>query len=122
MFKKDSTKNIYLINIQNFLNNFHKTKDFSKMCEGITSESPIFEKESQLPDLWLKTRTPFDKNIAFKYLGKRGSKSGLRLKTRGQNINIRPNYFPRFEKIFLINLVSLSLSPSRTSSTQRQSS
>ena len=80
MYKKDSTKNIYLINIQNFLNHFHKTKDFSLMYEGITSESPIFSNESQLPDLWLKTRTPFDKNIAFKYLGKRGEKSDMKSK------------------------------------------
>lgn len=93
MYNRDSTKNIYLINIQKFLNHFYKTKDYSKMCEGITSNSPIFVSESQLPDIWLKTRTPFDKNIAFKYFGKRVPKSGQRTKS-GFISKLKPNYFP----------------------------
>jgi len=95
MNNNESTKNIYLLNIQKFLNHFHKSKDFRKMAQPFLSESQLFVNESQLPDLWLKTRTPFDKNIAFKCYGKRGSKTFQRWKIRNYNVHIKPNYFPR---------------------------
>jgi hypothetical protein len=89
-----STKNIYLINIQKFFNFFYKSKAFHKMSSTFKSEPLVFENESQLPDLWLKTRTPFDKNIAFKYYGRKGTKSFQKWKIRNLNLNIKPNYFP----------------------------
>jgi hypothetical protein len=89
-----SAKGIYLINIQKFLNFFQKSKEFHKMSDSFKTEPRIFINESQLPDLWLKTRTPFDKNIAFKYYGKRGSSSFQKWKMKNSNVNLKPNYFP----------------------------
>lgn len=89
-----STKNIYLLNIQKILNYFHKSKDFHTMSSSFTCEQIVFVTQSQLPDLWLKTRTPFDKNIAFKFYGKSGSKSFQKWKMKNLNFNMKPNYFP----------------------------
>ena len=51
-----------LKNIQNFLNKFKKG---SRKIDVDESHSVIINQESQLPDLYLKTRTPIDRNKMF---------------------------------------------------------
>ncbi len=56
--------NTYLYNLQVFLSKFKKTKSPSANFEYITNPN-VYSLQSSLPDLYLKTRIPFDKNQCF---------------------------------------------------------
>jgi hypothetical protein len=60
-FKKNNNK-IIINNIQNFLSKFQKVSELDLYYESIKD---ALTKECQLPDLYIKTRTPFDRNKIF---------------------------------------------------------
>jgi hypothetical protein len=73
--------------IQDFLDRYKKSCDFSRFKFEFRSNPAVFMCVSQLPDLWSKTRTPFDKNQAFfKFTDKNGKKV---------NHPTKPQLFPK---------------------------
>jgi hypothetical protein len=94
---KLSTDN--LKNIQKFLSIYKKSSHSfgSHFSVEFTRNSKIYSEEPLLPDMWIKTRSPFDKNQVFyedslKYLRKKwGSQKAYRkINYYGRT----PNYFP----------------------------
>ncbi len=53
-----------LANIQLYLNKYRNTQPLTTNMEFLRNKN-VFSSESQLPDLYLKTRVPFDKNQCF---------------------------------------------------------
>lgn len=82
-------------NIQNFLNCFKKSTDYSLFSLEFIANNRVFASDCQLPDMWLKTRTPIDRNEMY-YQGK---KKMLSLRNNGNHSKshsklITPLYFP----------------------------
>ena len=51
--------------IQNLLTKFKKTSGNEKFPFHFKSNPNVYVVEGQIPDIWLKTRKPFDKNLCF---------------------------------------------------------
>ncbi|MCQ2820862.1 MAG: hypothetical protein MJ252_26690 [archaeon] len=51
--------------LRNCLSLYERTNDVSGIPQEIKDDPAIFRKESQIPDLWLKTKVPFNKNLCF---------------------------------------------------------
>ncbi len=69
-----------LANIQLYLNKYRKMQPVTTNMEFLNNKS-VFSAESQLPDLYLKTRVPFDKNQCF---------------FQNSTKKTQPNMFPRY--------------------------
>lgn len=63
--KKDDSEEINHKNIVNFLMCYKKTSDLSSINPDILKNAKVFSEESKLPELWIRTKTPFNKNNAF---------------------------------------------------------
>lgn len=63
--KKDNIQEIKHKNIIAFLTAFKRSNDLSKINQKVQGNNTIFTAESQLPELWIKTRCPVNLNMAF---------------------------------------------------------
>ena len=63
--QKDNNVEINYQTIVNFLSLYIRSKDYSVINPTIQKNSLIFNQESQLPELWIKTKCPINKNLAF---------------------------------------------------------
>ncbi len=89
-FKKNDKK-LITNNIQNFLNKYKKVSDLDMHFE---STIDALTKDSQLPDLYLKTRRPFDRNKIFVlHETKKHSHYKQKSNTKKQESNYFPLYF-----------------------------
>ena len=84
--KNTSSANANLDNIISFLSSFKHSTDISTLSPSFLADPSVYTKECQVPDLFLKTKTPFNKDILF-CCSKRFSKSYLRKR--------EINYFPK---------------------------
>ena len=76
-----------LANIQLYLNKYRNTQPLTTNMEFLKNKS-VFSPESQLPDLYLKTRVPFDKNQCF-----------IQTATK----KTVPNLFPRYVYSYIVS-------------------
>ena len=74
-----------LNNLQIFLNKYRRTEPVNLNIDFLKNKD-VFTAEKQLPDLYLKTRVPFDKNQCFYYPYAKKQ---------------QPNMFPRYNTIKL---------------------
>lgn len=51
--------------IQNYLNKFKQESETDKFVFCFKSNPSVFSLETQIPEVWSKTRQPFDKNSCF---------------------------------------------------------
>lgn len=88
---KNSYNLVWIKNIQKFLNKFQKV---SRKLQIDDNDSLILNPESQLPDLYLKTRMPIDRNKMF-FMTDLKCKGSRKSKTYGKNqeSNLFPLYF-----------------------------
>jgi hypothetical protein len=95
----------HISNIQKFLNKFKKSQSTSLISPQIKSDLEVYSSSSEafLPDLFLKTRTPIDRNKMFIYWEekkkyRKGKGEGSPRKKRrnlGEGIREKePVYFP----------------------------
>ena len=64
----EEKKNLYEIfkeRIQDFLNKFKVYHRVENASFHFSSNPTVYELETQLPELWLRSRNPFDKNLAY---------------------------------------------------------
>ena len=80
-----NVQNKSLENIAEFLSYYKEEKDISKLDKDFI-ESSVFSKERQIPDLWLKTKCPINKNLAFQ----------LNCYQKKSSKKIPPNFFPKY--------------------------
>lgn len=52
-------------NIQKFLSSFKYYPQTSNISQAFISDTSIYSKESLIPDIWLKTKCPINKNLVF---------------------------------------------------------
>lgn len=77
---KSELQNLHLSSIQKLLNSFTQTGSLENSVPIHFKANPlVFAIEPQVPDIWLKTRFKFDKNLCF----------------FGQKAKM-PNYFPKY--------------------------
>jgi hypothetical protein len=81
--------------VQYFLNKFKKNSSPENFSFYFKSNPNVNVVEPQIPDLWLKTRIPFDKNQCFV----RGELSN-QLVDIGINLG-NPNNYPKYLKNFI---------------------
>ncbi len=84
-----------LVNLQYFLGLFVRREVDSVTLKDFLDSKEVYMSQSQLPDLWTKTRTPFDKNIVFYVKKFRARKSW-----GGGKEGFRPNIFPMYKYIY----------------------
>jgi hypothetical protein len=53
------------INVQKFLSRFEINSDPKHFSVRFKADADLYIPEAQLPDLWLKTRKPFNRNFCF---------------------------------------------------------
>lgn len=51
--------------VQYFLEKFRKYPDYPKFTNSFKSNPLVYTAEIQIPELWLRTRNAFDKNMCF---------------------------------------------------------
>lgn len=87
-------------NIQHFLSAYKESTNFTLLSKEFTKDSYVFMKQSQIPDCWIKTQTPFNRNHIFylnvlannrSFYNKNHKKGGAKIK----QWNIAPNYYPK---------------------------
>jgi hypothetical protein len=81
-------------NIQNFLSNFKKSLDFSYFSLEFITNSMVFVNECQLPDMWIKTRTPIDRNEMYYIWEEKRRRKVLENYKRKPRTIREPVYFP----------------------------
>lgn len=59
------TENKAISNIQFLLNKFKVNRKVENASFQFSSNPTVYELESQLPELWLRSRNPLDKNLAY---------------------------------------------------------
>ena len=60
-----SSHNKLLSIIQFLLNKFKVNRKLENASFQFSSNPTVYELETQLPDLWLRSRNPIDKNLAY---------------------------------------------------------
>jgi hypothetical protein len=96
-----SLASISISNIQNFLNSFKKSLDYSYFGIDIFTNNLVFVNECQLPDMWIKTRKPIDRNDMY-VIYDNDEKRNKRVldKSRGRaKAILTPVLFPRYFEI-----------------------
>ena len=79
----------HLSNINRFLSAFKFSSDSSVLSPSFTEDPLAFSKECLIPDIYTKTKIPFNKNSLFDIKG------GIKVKRNPKMKNIKPNLFPR---------------------------
>lgn len=78
-------------NIQRFLSSFKYYPETSKISQAFLSDNTIYSKESLIPDIWLKTKCPINKNLAFlDCFCQKGRKS-----KKDKPLVVPPNFYPK---------------------------
>ncbi len=62
---ESNTQNKLISNIQFLLNRFKANRKVENASFQFSSNPTVYELESQLPELWLRSRNPIDKNLAY---------------------------------------------------------
>lgn len=91
--KEGDSEEINYQNIVKFLICYKKTSDVSLINPEIIKNPKIFSQESQLPELWIKTKIPLNKNNAFTDYKKQLEEK--RAYPGGMTKKIVPNFFPK---------------------------
>lgn len=87
---KDNNDEINHENLTNFLTAYSKSNDYSMINPSIQKNKLIFCEDSQIPDIWAKTRCPLNKNLAFfDYVHQENSKG-----YSGKQKKPLPSFFP----------------------------
>ena len=55
----------YISNLKCFLENYNFSNELSKFSSDFMSDSKLFSEKSLIPETYIKTREPFDRNLAF---------------------------------------------------------
>ena len=55
----------YISNLKCFLENYNFSNELSKFSSDFMLDSKLFSEKSLIPETYIKTREPFDKNLAF---------------------------------------------------------
>jgi len=55
----------YISNLKCFLENYNISNELSNFSSDFMSDSKIFSEKSLIPETYIKTREPFDRNLAF---------------------------------------------------------
>ena len=80
--------NQHLSNINRFLSAFKFSCDISVLSPSFIEDSSAYSKECLIPDIYTKTKIPFNKNSLFDIKGGRYQKEKPKMK------NLKPNLFP----------------------------
>jgi hypothetical protein len=86
--------------VQLFLTKFKKNSSNDKFSFYFKSNPNVYTVEPQIPDLYIKTRKPFDKNECFviekdNEVNEALTKGGHNKNFKNTLNNIKPNLFPR---------------------------
>lgn len=79
-----------LENIKRFLSSFKYCSETSNISQAFLNDDTIYSKESLIPDIWLKTKCPINKNLAFFDCSSQKSR-----KSKKDKSLIPPNFYPK---------------------------
>ena len=84
--KASNVREQHLSNINRFLSAFKFSCDSSALSPSFMEESYVYSRECQIPDIYTKTKIPFNKNSIFDVKREHRSKH--------KNNQVKPNMFP----------------------------